>query len=299
MPLEIFGLPVGDLGPVGELLGLSSAASWTLEGQDKGFSEKFVGDLPPMGMEENVGSTLGDTSSIGKAVPAPQWLHGDTEVFTFTARLWARNSFKNVKQQVEVLKSFARKSDELKRAPIFLFSAGTEISFTCFVRGVKFKYDDTLRSDGSIRGAIVDITLQKIEEKIKGDAGTSLASKIKFVAGVVGGAAGIVASVKKLKNIPGGSLHTIDRTILVKQGMTFESIAKQEYGNPLLGDILRRTQPELADLQTGDVVELVDATEIKQMPVTQQAIPLRDTQENINLRATYLAMRGKKTTIFV
>lgn len=283
---------------VGELFGFSDSKGWVLEGQDPGFTTKFAGQHISENMEESIGSVLGDTTTLNKPKPEFQWLHGEAEVFTFTTRLFANNSFKNIKQQVETLKTYARRNADLKRAPRCLFTAGTEVGFTCFVRGIKIKYDE-LRSDGSIRGVVLDLTLQKLEDTVTKDAATSLASQIKFAAGVVAGVAGLAATAKKLKFIPGGSLHTIDRTIEVKQGYTFESIAAMEYGNASLGDILRRTQPEKANLKVGDKVELVDATEIRQIPITQQAVALKNTQENLALRETFIDKRNRKTTIFV
>lgn len=283
---------------VGEAFGFSDRKGWSLVGQDAKFTSEFKGQFIVENLDESIGSNLGETTTVGKQKPDLQWLNGETEVVTFDTRLFASNSVKNIKQQIELLKSFARRNDQLKRSPIFLFTAGTEIGFTCFVRGVKLKYDE-LRSDGSLRGVICSITLQKIQETVTKDAATSLASQIKFAAGVITGVAGIAATIKKLINIPGGSLHTIDRTVDVKQGMTFERIAATEYGNALLGDILRRTQPGMADLKIGDKVQLVEASEIIQIPVTQQAVSLANTREGFALREEFLAKRNRKTTIFV
>ena len=283
---------------IGELLGFSDAKGWILEGQDPGFNTKFEGQFISENMEETIGSILSESSTVNKDKPDFQWVGGESETFTFTTRLFATNSFKNIKQQTELLKSYARRQAQLKRAPRCLFTAGTELGFTCFVRGVRFRYDE-LRSDGSLRGVICDITLQKIEDTVTKDAATSLASQIKFAVGIIAGVAGIASTAKKLLNIPGGSLHTIDRTIEVKQGFTFERIAQMEYGNALLGDVLRRAQPEKANLKVADTVLLVEPTEIIQIPVTQQAVALKNTQENLALRDEYIALRNRKTTIFV
>lgn len=288
---------MGFLDVVGELFGFGGK-TWKLTGIDAGFEKEFEGQFLAQDMEETVGAFLGETTTVNKGAPDFQWIRGEAERFSFTTRLWASNSFKNIKQQVNLLKSFARRDATLKRAPKFLFSAGTEISFTCFVRGVRLRYDE-LRIDGSLRGAIVDLELQVIEDKAVGNAATSLASQIKFAAGVVVGGIGIAQQVKRLINIPGGSLHTIGRVVTVKEGQTFESIASLEYGNALLGDILRRSQPDIANMKAGDKVNLVEPSEIIQIPVTQQSISLRNTQENLSLRELKLLKRNRPTTIFV
>jgi len=283
---------------IGELFGFSDRKGWTLVAQDPGIKLEFKGDFISENMTETVGSILGENTTVNKQKPNQQWLGGESEPFSFQSKLFAHNSFKNIKQQVETLKSFTKRDKDLRRAPIFLFTAGTEIGFTCFVRGVRFLYDE-LRSDGSLRGANVSITLQKIEETITEDAATSLASQIKFAAGIISGSAGIANQLGRIINIPGGSLHTIDRTHKVIDGDTFESIADQEYGNALLGDVLRRAQPELGDLKAGDNVLLVESTEINQIRITQQAVALKNTQENLALREEFLELRNRKTTIFV
>ena len=116
---------------------------------------------------------------------------------------------------------------------------------------------------------------------------------------LISGIAGIALQVKAKIDIPGGSLHTIDRTRFARQGETFEQIAAQEYGNPILGDILRRVQPDKADLKTGDEVLLIDPDEINTVDVTPQSIALKNTPENNALREEFFDLRKRTTKIFV
>lgn len=284
---------------VGELFGFSDSKGWSLVGQDKGVSQlEFKGQFIAENMSEGLGSALGETTTVNKDKPNQQWLHGNSEQFIFTSRLFASDSFKNIKQQVETLKSFTKRNKKLKRAPIFLFTAGTEIGFTCFVKNVGITYDE-LKVDGSLQGIIANITLQKLEEIITGDASTSLASQIKFAAGIVAGAAGIASQLGRVVDIPGFSLHTIDRVVKVIDGDTFESIAAAEYGDALLGDILRRVQPNKVNLVSGDTVQLIEPTEVSEIPVTQQSVSLKNTLENLTLREEFFELRNRKTTIFV
>ena len=94
-------------------------------------------------------------------------------------------------------------------------------------------------------------------------------------------------------------MHTIDRTRLVHSGDTFERIAQQEYGVAILGDVLRRVQPDKANLVVGDKVILIEAAEINNIDVTPQSTALKLTQENNALREEFLTLRNRKTTIFV
>lgn len=283
---------------VGELFGFSDNKGWELVPQDAAFGTTIKGQFLAESLSQSIGSNLGETTTVNKDKPNFQWLNGTAEVVTFRTRIYANDSFKNVQQQIQLLKSAARRNAELKRAPIFLFTAGTEIAFKCFVRGIEIDYDE-LRSDGSQRGIQARLTLQVIEEIDQGSAETSLASQIKFAAGVVAAAAGIANQLGRVVNIPGGSLHTLDRTRKAKSGDTFESIAADEYGNALFGDILRRVQPEKVNLKPNDNVLLVEPTEIVTIQVTQQAIALQNTPENLALREEYLSLRNRTTRIFV
>lgn len=275
------------------------AKVWTLEGKDEGFKTRFQGQYIAQGMEESVGSVFGETISVGKQRSDFQWLHGEDEPFNFTARIFANSSFNNIKQEIELLKSFSRRDKVLKRSPRALFTTGTEIGFMCFVKGVKIQYDE-LRDDGSIRGCIVSISLQKIEDTITENAATSLRSQIKFSAGQISAGAALFAnSARGLIHIPGGSLHTVGRRFLVKQGDTFESIAAMEYGNALLGDVLRRAQPQKEPITPSDEIILVERSDILTITVTPQSVALKNTFENLALRREKLAVHNKSTVILV
>lgn len=289
---------MGLLDIAGELFGFSDSKGWQLEGLDDSFNLIFKGDFLAENQNENIGSVLGEASSINTETPNFQWLRGEAEPFTFTTRLFASTSLKNVKQQVELLKSFARRDPILRRAPKFEFTSGTEIGFECFVRGVRFQYDE-LRSDGSLRGAVVSITLQKIKDTVTEEAGSSIAGKIKAAAGVVIGAAGLVSNIKSRVNVPGGSPHTVSRVFITKQGDTFEKLAAREYGNALKGDILRRAQPDKVDFKPGTTIQLLEKIEVNQIVVTQQSVALKDTPENLTLRELKFAARNRPTSIFI
>ena len=284
---------------VGEVFGFTSNKGWSLVGQDPQVSTlNFTGDFIAENQSESVGSRLDEQGSLNKPKPNFQWLGGEAEAFQFQSRIWARDSFTSVKPQIELLKSMARRNKDLRRAPIFLFTSGTEIGFTCFVKGVQFEYDEH-KADGSIQGAVVSIGLQKIDDTIVQAAATSLAAQIKQAAGIVAAAAGIGSIVGRIKNIAGFSVHTLGRDVTVKSGETFESIAKREYGSALIGDILRRAQPDKFDLKVGDKIFLIEPSEARQIRVTQQSVSQKDTVVNQQLKNDFFELRNRKTTIFV
>lgn len=286
---------------VGELFGFGGK-TWRMTVIDSASDLKgksFEGQFIAQEMEEEIGSFLGENTTVNKGTSNFQWIRGEPDAFSFVSRVFATDGFKNVRQKIELLKSLAKRDPKLKRAPKIRFEAGTEIAFICFIRGIKFSYDE-LRSDGSLRGAVVSFELQKLD--IATDlpkAASDLAKQIKLGIGVVAGAVGIIDQLKPRKFIPGGSLHTIGRTRKVTQGDTFESIAADEYGDALLGDILRRLQPEIVNLVPGDEVELVESAEINTIPVTPQSVALKNTTQNLELRQIKLDARNRPTVIFV
>lgn len=285
---------------VGELFGFSEK-TWIMEVEEKNAElagKKFKGKFIPQQMQETVGSFLGENSTVNKDTPNFQWIRGEADQFSFTGRLYARDSLTSIRQDVELLKSLAKRDKTLRRAPKIRFFAGTDIAFICFIKGIQFQYDEP-RSDGSLRGVTMRFQLQKLDKKLQtAKASSDLAKNLKLSAGLLAGFAGI-ANVTGLIDIPGGSLKTIGRTRIAKSGETFEIIANQEYGDALLGDILRRAQPQIGDLTPGDKVILIDPGEITSIRVTQQSVSLKNTQENLNLRQLKLDARNRPTTIFI
>lgn len=286
---------------LGEFLGISTKNVWRLKMIDSPNTE-YRGQFMAQNLTENVGANISSQSSLNKQSQDKQYIGGDDNTLTFNARVWASSSIKNVKKSVELLKTFTERNEELKRAPIFTFTSGTDIQCKCFVKSIGgVQYDDP-RSDGSIRGATFNVTLEKIED-VPTKSGLSLAALVKTGLGIVSAAQGLSKSGGKI-NIPGGSLHTKGRLIVTKQGQTFESIAQKEYGNALYGDILRRAHFQnplnqiKASLEINDIVTLVDPNEITEITVAPQSICLKDNEENRNNFLAHFELRGGSKVVY-
>jgi len=284
---------------VGELLGFSSK-TFTIVGLDAGFETEFEGEFLAQNLQETIGSFLGESSTVNKEAPTFQWIRGEAETVSFTARIWKSSDlFASVNQEIETLKSFARRDPTLKRAPKVQITIGTDLSFVGFIRGLRFSYDE-IRTNGALRGAIIEISFQKtdIRDELQ-DAASNLAGQIKFAVGIIAGGIGIGAQINKLISVPGASLFVQDRVIQAKTGDTYENIAKREYGDPLKGDVLRRIQPDKPDPQPGDDIVLIQASDMNRITVTQQSVALKNTRENLALREEKLAARNRPTAIFI
>ena len=292
---------------LGEFLGISTKNVWRLKMKDLG-EQEFKGQFLAEDLTENVGARISSRSSLNQQSTDSKYLGGDAETITFTTRIWASNSVKNVKKTVDLLKSFTKWNSKLKRSPIFTFTAGTEVQALVFVKSVGgIKYDRP-RSDGSIRGAVFSVQLSVIEDIESKQNSLSIAALVKSGLGIVSAAQGLLSggfgAFGKI-SIPGGSLHTKGKKIIVKDGETFEHIAQKEYGDALVGDILRRAHYNKplnqikSSLEVGDVVDLVQEDEIFGIVVTPQSIPLKDNTENLDNINNQFELRGKSKTVFI
>jgi hypothetical protein len=221
--------------------------------------------------------------------------------------VFATHSIKNIRKSIEQLKSFCRKNEKLKRAPIFKFSSGTEVLCTCFVKTVgNIRYDEP-RQDGTVRSATFEVVLLKVDD-VPTELGKELdiGALLKTGLGIISAAASNTAtSISNFINIPGGSLHKKGRRIIVKSGETFEHIARKEYSNALYGDVLRRAHFNKPlsiikpALEVGDIIDLVDESDIRNITITPQSIPLKGSITNLKNIKDHFELRGGERIIYV
>lgn len=267
--------------------------NWTLKNRDNG--NVISGQYAPQDYTENAGAKIPEVSTVNNQEPFPQWVGGEGETSSFTARIYrpdpsARGSVRN---DVENLKKATRKDKKLFRAPIFTFTWGEEISFDCFVVSVGGIRYDEITSSGLIKGAQFSLVLRKLNTVPQ--AGLT---KLRDLTGLTTGLKALndlSLPISLSIDIFGGSLHKKGKTIIAKEGDTFESIAALEYGDALVGDILRRGQPEKANLSPGDEVILVDDTEIFEIDVTPQSVALKNSESTRTIRQIKLDARNRKT----
>jgi len=293
--------------PLGDFFGLNARDVWRLKMVDSPYTE-FRGQFRATNLTENVGAKISDSTALNSQKIDRKYISAEGEYITFSTKMYATYNIKNISKSITELKNFCRRDEKLKRAPIFKFSSGTEVLCTCFVKTVgNIRYSDP-RPDGTIREATFDVVLMKIED-LPSELGEelSIGSLVTRGLGLISSAAAGIGleSVANFLDIPGGSLHRKGRTIVTKDGQTFEHISKNEYGNALYGDVLRRvhynkplSQIKTA-LDTGDVIDLVDDEEIKTIKVTPQCIPLKRTTENLTNIKDHFERRGEERTIYV
>lgn len=326
MPSQI----VGDLGVA---LGYTNNKGWTIQSLDDS-SFKFSGQFPAENLTEGTGVNQSETVAPQQSTPLIQFGSGEIETIKFRARIYRASSVAgaafdalsnpvgtaintiqgtqgdaisngSVRTQIEHLKKFAAKSEKLGRQHRCLLSIGTEMQFEVFVKSPGgISYDD-VRSDGTLKGASFDMEFIKLKtEALKSEAGVSVAAQIKTIIGVITTISGGISAISttrrdKLINIPGGSLHRIDKFLTAKQGDTYEKVAAREYGNPMLGVLLRTAQPDKIELRAETKYVTVKQRELVQIPIEPSSVALRDGVEQKALLEAFLSLRGKSSSTVI
>jgi hypothetical protein len=196
---------------------------WTLSDLDRGVD--VVGQFTPQGLRKTVSGGLAQGGSVGRDFPIVQWVRGELEVVTFSARLWAKDSTDlTVSQRLTQLENLVRRASDLRRPPICSFSLGSlaTVAIDCLVKSIGGVSYDDVRPDGTLRGATLDVTLWRYEE---------------------------VTLRATDPSVP-ASMTRIRRS---KKGDTYESIALQEYADPELGVLLRQLNPRIAGMPLADL----------------------------------------------
>lgn len=318
------GLP--ELGSAVKSLGFSATRNWRLRCIEEGSSEVFEGQFIAKELTENTSTNFAITSTLGSVVPGIHFTNVDAETLTFKGRIFrsspvAGAAFQaisnpvgalgsalsgeplvgngSVKESIDKLKLLNKPDENLARPKRYMFTYGSEIQFEVFVKEITNIVYDDIRSDGTIRGASFTVTLLKTKsENLAKAAGISPAGLLSTAGGVFSATtrglfSPTIAGRRLVANVTGGSPHTISKFIAAKEGDTFESIARREYGNPFLGDILRRAQPDLAhEILPNETVAIIKKQEALQIPVTPQAVALRDTVDNRIVIQEFLDLRS-------
>lgn len=226
-------------------LGARKVHRWTLKNLDTG--EKLEGQFGPVDARLLPGnSTWAQHTTLNRRKPILQYVSGAADGFTFGAQWFAIFEKDDTpEKRIAVLRSWNQRDPNLARPPRVAFTVGDGqvIDGEWVIQGLgDVVYFDPPKHGGGIRGVNVPVTLLEYTKW-------------------------------ELKSEPAPET----RYHHVKQGEYFELIAWGEYRNPLLGDVIRDRNPELLDLQTGDVVPLPSLEAIR----TESVKPRSETFRGI------------------
>lgn len=195
--------------------------AWHMINTDTG--EELEGQFEAVNLVENPGApSYAGFTSLNRENEILQFLHGNADSITFTARLYGATVIDSITEELNTLKRWIRRNSLTKRPPVIVFWAGAaDIYLECVIENVANIRHDRLTFFGNLRGATIDISLRQY---------------VPF-------------------DLKGTAEHET-RYHHAKTGDYFELLAFREYGEPLFGDLLRRRHPGMDVPEAGDIVKL-------------------------------------------
>lgn len=186
---------------------------WKLTNVDTG--QVFLPQFPisdDTGVTGGGGSTLGERSRFGNS-PLLQWLGSQTESFTFSTELHAEDANDDIQPKADQLRALSQKDDRLGRIPVCLFHYGLSITEYVLVESALPTYRGTLRN-GNPRHILFNVTLKKY------------------------------TPFYLVSTDPTRPVKESYHPVASAAEASYEAIAARFYGDPLLGDRLRKRHPE-------------------------------------------------------
>lgn len=223
-----------------------------LEPSELAFGTRIVGQFPPEEFVRNVGGVIVDAGAYGRIGPLIQWVAGEAETVSFSAKLWSSHRHDHTaRDKLEILERLTKPAEPVKRPPIVRLFWGNAIpgGIQCMVQSIGgVKYID-VREDGSPRGIDLQITVKKYTPFIiDRQSSSAMEQTPRYVA---------------------------------RDGDTYEMIALRRYGDPLIGVALRQMNPrypmeewapsDYAELQAGETIKLYDRSDIDTNGITPRS----------------------------
>lgn len=229
---------------------------WNLLNLDTG--EHMRGQFHAEGLTHGgVGGVYSQRWSLNRAHPIVQFVHGDSETYSFTGRFHATTSAEEAETQLETLKLWARREEAFERPPVLEFWAGNGHAFftQCVLESLADITYDRPTALGSVRQVTFTVNLlQYVEYSLDGP--------------VIGDT----------------------RYHRTRQGDYFELVAVREYGDAKFGDVIRKRHPETANPQIGDVIKLPHISKIRREKVEPKSYPLAGAFERKDTPARALRL---------
>lgn len=218
---------------------IPNAKIWSIQNLDTG--ETLQGQFEPQGTSKEVAANWAQFTSMNRGKPILQFLNGSADQVSFRGRFYANNAFDtSPKNKIAKLESWLRIENSIRRPPILQFWVGDgHLTIDCVLVGLSIQYS---RPDafGGLRD--VSFTMNFLEFNA-----FSLDDEIQ----------------------------TDTRYARAKDRDYYELLAFAEYGNPLVGDLIRKDHPELQRLNSGNIVRLPSIEGIRGRTVTQTSTALK------------------------
>lgn len=225
---------------------------WRIRNLDT--NEMVEGQFEPTQMRKRFGSSWARIQALGRAQPILQYVGGLEDSFEFVGVVYARdNTDTQGAVEVMTLERWALKQQNLQRPPLLAFEIGDgHIGYDrCVIDGdVSITYG-RMRADGSFMSAQVALRLLRFDP---------------FTLN------GVVANANTESGRPESRYAT------AQAGDYYELLCAREYGDPLLGDAVRKRNPGKPDLLAGDRVKLPSLAAIRDSVLAPTSLPLAGSQ---------------------
>lgn len=236
--------------------------TWFLENLDSG--EVLQGQFSPTNTTQNVGANWAQNTALNRGNAILQFLSGANDTVSFQGRFFREAvTDANPKDKLDLLVSWARIDEKLRRPPVVQFYVGNgHLQMNSVITGISdisYGRPDAL---GQLRNVTFQVNLLKFEPFSLDDEG-----------------------------------QTDTRYARAKDRDYYELLAFAEYGNPMLGDVIRKEHPDQPTLAEGDIVRLPSIEGVRNTTITQTSIPLktgfgrRDTPQR-QLRLYFFELRS-------
>ena len=238
---------------------------------------RIAGQFIPQQISQKIEAVIGEAGGFARNQPIINWLGGALREVTFQARLFSNHSQDfSARDKLRLLELLMVKHRPLGRPPLVKFTWGDSIQggMLCLVSSLGGVTYDEVRTDGSIRGVTLNITLKRFQ-------------RYRFQ--------------QTVAIVP-------ERTPshIVKDGETYEMIAYRHYNDPMIGVTLRQENPrspmkkgapsQVADLTAGDVVKIYNQNELGR-PRPTNHILLQDTYLQQANRDRFVLRRSDKVAM--
>ncbi len=214
--------------------------NWFLQSNDNE-KEKVQGQFP-ITPNKNIGSKFASHGALNRKTPIVQFLSGASDKISFAARFFARDMFfSGVQDSLDQLEAWAKPDETLRRPHILSFWVGDGHlgMSSCYIESLGESYQQP-----NVLGAIRDvtITINLVEYTDFNLEGIALGETLYYRA---------------------------------KERDYYELLAQSQYGNALLGDVIRKRHPDKKNIGVADIIKLPSIEIIRKESVTPKSLQLQ------------------------
>lgn len=212
---------------------------WNMKNLDSG--QTLQGQFEAENVQRDIAVNWGQFTSLNRQNPILQFLNGAADRVSFDGRLFRKHALDtSPEDKLDMLESWTKIDRALRRPPIIEFWVGDgHVTLNCVIVGISTSYK---RPDffGGLRDCTFSVSLLEFSTFSLDDA------------------------------------EEVDtRYARARERDYFELLAFEEYGNPMIGDVIRKQHPALQSIQPGDIVRLPSIEGVRSTPIAQTSIPLK------------------------